>query len=65
MEGNDVARLERRGEDVEDEEPEVPSEDKYVDKEASDFVQDPHVACSHSVYEFWMSGNVLKLKWRG
>jgi len=41
--GDNVAGLERRCEEVEDEEPKVPGKDKQVDEEAGDFVQDAHV----------------------
>jgi hypothetical protein len=47
--GNDVARLKRRGEEVEEQEPEVPSENEYVDEEASDLIEDTHIAYNFAV----------------
>jgi hypothetical protein len=40
--GDDVPRFERGGEDIEDEEPEVPGQDQYVDEETGGFVQEAH-----------------------
>ena len=47
--GNHVAGFEGRGEDVEDEEAEVPGEDEEVDEGACDFVDETHVLSPEDV----------------